>query len=156
VIGLIWAQAANGVIGRDNTIPWHIPADLAHFKAVTGGSAVLMGRRTWESLPSRFRPLPGRRNLVLTRDRSWTAKGAEVVHDLESALTHQPLWVIGGADVYRAALPHADVLELTEIREHIDGDVFAPSVPSAWILDQDGEWQESGDLHFRWRRYRSA
>jgi dihydrofolate reductase len=156
VIGLIWAQAANGVIGRDNTIPWHIPADMAHFKEVTAGSAVLMGRRTWESLPPRFRPLPGRRNLVLTRDRSWTAEGAEPVHDLESGLRHDTVWVMGGADVYRAALPFADVLELTELRESIDGNVYAPPVPSGWLLDQDGAWQESGDLHYRWRRYRSA
>jgi dihydrofolate reductase len=156
VIGLIWAQAANGVIGRDNGIPWHIPADMAHFKQVTAGSAVLMGRRTWESLPPRFRPLPGRRNLVLTRDPTWTDEGAEPVHDLEQALRHDPVWVMGGADVYRAALPYADVVELTELRESVDGDVFAPAVPSGWILERDGEWQESGDLHFRWRRYRSA
>ena len=104
MIGLIWAQAANGVIGRDNAIPWHIPEDMAHFREVTTGSTVVMGRRTWESLPARFRPLPGRRNVVLTRDEAWTAEGAEVAHDLTAALAGD-CWVIGGADIYRAALP---------------------------------------------------
>ena len=158
MIGLIWAQAANGVIGRDNAIPWHVPEDMAHFRAVTAGSTVVMGRRTWESLPDRFRPLPGRRNVVLTRDRSWTAEGAEVVHDLESALRGD-VWVIGGADVYAAALPRADVVELTELREEVRGDAYAPSLDAGWRLesaDPDGDaWHRSSrGLHFRWRRYR--
>ena len=82
MIGLIWAQAANGVIGRGGALPWHLPEDLAHFRDTTRGSTVVMGRRTWDSLPDRFRPLPGRRNVVLTRHDTWTADGAEVVHDL--------------------------------------------------------------------------
>lgn len=156
MIGLIWAQAANGVIGRDNAIPWHIPADMARFRELTTGATVVMGRRTWESLPARFRPLPDRRNVVLTRDPAWSAAGAEVAHDLETALRGDgDIWVMGGSAVYRAALPYADVLELTELREPIDGDAYAPSVPSDWILAEDGEWQVSGNLHFRWRRYRS-
>lgn len=156
MIGLIWAQAANGVIGRDNTIPWHLPADMARFRKLTAGSTVVMGRRTWESLPPRFRPLPGRRNVVLTRDPSWTDDGAEPVPDIETALRGAgDIWVIGGSAIYRAALPYADVLELTELREPIEGDAYAPCVPSDWILTNDGEWQVSGDLHFRWRSYRS-
>ena len=155
-IGLVWAQSTSGVIGRAGDIPWHLPEDLAHFKKVTMGHTVVMGRRTWESLPPRFRPLPGRRNVVLSRDRAWTAEGAEVVHDLETALRGDgDIWVMGGSAVYRAALPYADPLELTEIRESIDGDAFAPPVPSDWILTEDGDWQLSGNLHFRWRRYRS-
>src|SRR5579875_1104132 len=111
MIGLIWAQAANGVIGRDNAIPWHIPADMARFRELTTGATMVMGRRTWESLPPRFRPLPGRRNVVLSRDQAWTAGGAEVVHDLETALRGDgDIWVMGGSAVYRAALPYADLL----------------------------------------------
>jgi dihydrofolate reductase len=155
MIGLIWAQAANGVIGRDNAIPWHLPEDMAHFRAVTTGSTVVMGRRTWESLPARFRPLPGRRNVVLTRDEEWTADGAEVAHDLATALTGG-CWVIGGADIYRAALPLATAIELTELEDEFDGDVHAPSVPPDWTLERDGDWQRSANgLRYRWRRYRA-
>jgi dihydrofolate reductase len=157
MIGLIWAQAANGVIGRDNAIPWHLPEDMAHFRAVTTGATVVMGRRTWESLPPRFRPLPNRRNVVLTRDESWTAEGAEVAHDLASVL-HGDVWVIGGADVYGAALPVADVVELTELRAEIAGDVYAPELDSAWALessDPESDWHDSSTgVHYRWRRYR--
>jgi dihydrofolate reductase len=155
LIGLIWAQAANGVIGRDNAIPWRIPEDMAHFRAVTSGSTVVMGRRTWESLPRRFRPLPGRRNVVLTRDRSWAADGAGVAHDLETALVGD-VWVMGGADVYARSLPRADVVELTEVQESFDGDVFAPALGDGWRVaarDPGDGWHEStSGLHYRWTR----
>ena len=154
MIGVIWAQAANGVIGRDNTIPWHIPEDLAHFRDVTRGSTVLMGRRTWESLPPRFRPLPGRRNLVLTRSASWSAEGAEVVHSLPDALVGDT-WVIGGADVYAAALRRADRAEITELAEAFDGDVVAPALGDTWQLVASSGWQESkSGPKFRWQTYR--
>ena len=153
MIGLIWAQAANGVIGRGNAIPWHIPEDMTHFREVTHGATVVMGRRTWESLPARFRPLPGRRNVVLTRDEGWTADGAEVVHDLAAALTGD-CWVIGGADVYAAALPRADVLEVTELQDPYDGDVRAPAIDPSWRVDADSGWQQSSaGPTFRWLRY---
>jgi dihydrofolate reductase len=156
VIRLIWAQAANGVIGRDNAIPWHIPEDMAHFRAVTAGSTVVMGRRTWESLPARFRPLPGRRNVVLTRDPDWTDTGAEVAHDLSSALVGD-VWVIGGADLYAAALPRADVVELTELREDFAGDVLAPTLDGTWTVETTNPatgWHIStSGLHYRWLRY---
>jgi dihydrofolate reductase len=155
LIGLIWAQAANGVIGRDNAIPWHITEDMAHFRAVTSGATVVMGRRTWESLPPRFRPLPGRRNVVLTRDRSWTADGAVVAHDLESALVGD-VWVMGGSDVYAAALPSADVVELTEVQESFDGDVYAPELGDGWRVGArdpaDGWHTSTSGLHYRWTR----
>lgn len=156
MIGLIWAQAANGVIGRDNAIPWHLPEDMKHFRAVTSGSAVLMGRRTWDSLPPRFRPLPNRRNLVLTRSASWSAEGASVVHSLDDGLAgglDGDVWVIGGADVYAAALPRADVLEVTELQDPFDGDVYAPSVDGSWQVSV-GQWQtSSAGPVFRWLRY---
>jgi dihydrofolate reductase len=161
VIGLIWAQAAGGVIGRDNAIPWQLPEDMAHFRATTTGATVVMGRRTWESLPPRFRPLPGRRNIVLTRDRAWTAAGAEIAHDLPAAVA-QPgdVWVVGGAELYRAALPIADLAEITEIRETFPGDVYAPPVPSEWELEccdpADGWYVSTSGVHYRWRRFRAT
>lgn len=152
MIGLIWAQAANGVIGAGNTIPWHVPEDLAHFRSVTAGSTVVMGRRTWESLPPRFRPLPGRRNVVLTRDATWTAPGAVVAHSLDEALI-EDAWVIGGADVYAAALPRADVLEVTELREQYPGDVSAPPLGDEWTVADCSDWHASSSgLHYRWLR----
>ena len=153
MIGLIWAQAANGVIGRDNAIPWHVPEDMKRFRELTAGAAVLMGRRTWESLPPRFRPLPGRRNLVLTRSTTWTAEGAETVPDLAAALVGD-LWVMGGADVYAAALPLADVLEVTEVDLDVAGDVYAPAIDTAWQVASDSGWQtSSAGPRFRWLRY---
>ena len=147
MIGLIWGQSSNGVIGRDGTLPWHLPEDMKHFRAVTEGAAVLMGRRTWESLPPRFRPLPGRRNLVLSRTPQ---EDVETFPDLTSALAAVTgdVWVIGGAAVYRAALPFADRILVTEIREHFDGDTHAPDVGRA--PDSTGPWQESTTgLHYR-------
>lgn len=157
-IGLIWAQAHGGVIGNDGGMPWHIPEDLAHFKATTLGSPVVMGRRTWESFPARFRPLPGRRNIVITRQPDFDADGAEVVHSLEDALalvTAEPLtWVIGGAQVYRASLPLAERLEVTEIDADFDGDAFAPEIDETWTLESRSPWQtSSGGPRYRFLRY---
>jgi dihydrofolate reductase len=118
------------VIGRADTLPWYLPEDLRHFRETTTGHAVIMGRRTWDSLPPKVRPLPGRRNLVLTRQSRWQAEGAEVVPSLDAALTllqgPARAFVIGGAAVYAAALPQADELHLTEIHQDFDGDVFFP------------------------------
>ncbi len=140
-VGLIWAQAANGVIGRDGGLPWRLPEDLAHFRAVTAGATVVMGRRTWESIAPRFRPLPGRRNLVLTRRTSWHAPGAETFADLAGALaaTTGDVWVIGGAGVYAEALAAADALgvtrlEVTELADAFEGDVTAPAIPDGWAV----------------------
>jgi dihydrofolate reductase len=147
VIGLVWAQSSNGVIGRDGTLPWHLPEDMAHFRSLTTGATVLMGRRTWESLPPRFRPLQGRRNLVLSRNPQ---EGVETFPDLLQALAavSQDVWVMGGAAVYRAALPLADRIVVTEIRESFDGDTYAPDVGRP--PDSVGEWQESSTgLHYR-------
>lgn len=136
-LNLIYACADNGVIGRDNALPWHLPEDLAHFRQLTMGCPVLMGRKTWDSLPPRFRPLPGRLNLVLTRQASWHAEGATRVGSLDEALaqcpTGQDLWVIGGAEVYAMALPHAHRLEITEVHLQVSGDAMAPDIdPKVW------------------------
>ena len=156
MIGLVWAQAANGVIGRDGELPWQLPEDMAHFRALTAGATVIMGRRTWESLPPRFRPLPGRHNVVLTRSPDWRADGASVAHSVTDALARSgDIWVIGGAAVYAAAEPLADTAVITELREEFAGDVVAPALGERWQLISDGDWLLSASgLHYRIRRYR--
>ena len=129
-VSLVAAVARGGVIGRKGEIPWRLPEDIEHFKNLTTGHAVVMGRRTWDSLPERFRPLPGRRNVVVTRNPEWRADGAERAGSLEQALTllsDEPrVFVIGGAEIYAAGLPHADELVLTEIDLDVEGDTFFP------------------------------
>jgi dihydrofolate reductase len=136
-LALVAAIAHGGVIGRDNAIPWRIPEDARRFRELTTGHPVVMGRRTWESLPERFRPLPGRRNVVVTRNSDWAVDGAERVGSLDEALLlladAPEVFVIGGAEIYRAALPLADELLLTEVEAEIEGDTrFPPFDPSAF------------------------
>ena len=158
-LALIWAQAANGVIGKDGGIPWHLPEDMKHFRAMTVGSTVLMGRVTWQSLPPRFRPLPDRRNLVLTHSADWSAPGAEPVATVDEARrrTEGTLWVIGGGRVYSAALPDADRLVVTELELEYDGDTFAPQIDPAWRLTEsepDSGWlQSTTGARYRFRSY---
>jgi dihydrofolate reductase len=127
---LVLARAANGVIGNEGGMPWHIPADLRHFKQLTKGRPMIMGRKTFDSLPGL---LPGRRHIVLTRDKSWGEDGAEVVHSVEGALkaANGPhVCVIGGAEIYEAFLPLADRIELTEIKAKPAGDTLMPAFNS--------------------------
>ncbi|MFT3714983.1 MAG: dihydrofolate reductase [Gordonia sp. (in: high G+C Gram-positive bacteria)] len=146
-IALVWAQDRVGAIGRDNTIPWHVPEDMARFKEVTGGGTVIMGRKTWESLPENFRPLPGRRNIVLTRSAGFTADGAEVATSLEDALdlVGRVAAIIGGSQIYTAAMEHATQLRVTEIDMLVDGaDAFAPVIdPESWEAADVTDWQYS-------------
>lgn len=133
---LVVARATNGVIGRDGTLPWRISADLKRFKRLTMGSVMIMGRRTFDSLPGL---LPGRRHIVLTRDREWSAEGAEVTHSVEEALAlagDEPVSVIGGAEIFELFLPHGDRLELTVVLGDIPGDTMMTD-PRA-----DGSWRE--------------
>ena len=125
-ITFVLARADNGVIGRDGQLPWHLPADLKHFKALTMGKPMIMGRKTFESFPS---PLPGRRHIVLTRDRDWAAEGAEVAHSVEDALAlaGDDAAVIGGAEVFGLFLDRADMVELTEIHAAPEGDATVPA-----------------------------
>ncbi|AZS36459.1 Dihydrofolate reductase [Microbacterium lemovicicum] len=129
-IGLVWAEAAGGVIGADGGMPWYVPEDLAHFKDVTAQHPVVMGRRTWESLPEGFRPLPGRANIVVTRSADWESDGAQRAGSLEEALQAagdpERVWVIGGAGLFREAIGSADLLEVTELDLEVEGDTFAP------------------------------
>ena len=158
-LSLIWAQASNGIIGADGTMPWHLPEDLAHFKELTLGSTVIMGRRTWESFPTRFRPLPGRRNVVVTRDPAWAAEGAEVVHSIDDALeVDASPWIIGGAQLFLATIDRAARLEVTEIDISPDGDTYAPAIDfSVWQLTPltaDAPWLTAGNgLRYRFRTY---
>lgn len=129
-VTLVAAIARGGVIGTGDSIPWHIPVDLAFFRDLTMGHPVAMGRRTWDSLPDRFRPLPGRRNVVVTRNAAWSAHGAERAASLHDALRlvegAEEVFVIGGAEIFAAALPVADRLVLTEIELAVEGDVLFP------------------------------
>lgn len=164
-VGLIWAQSDGGIIGNEGVMPWHLPEDLVHFKELTIGSPVIMGRKTWESLPQRFRPLPGRRNIVVTRQHDWADNGAEVAHSVPAAIelarssvtNGEAVWVIGGAEIYSQALELAEVIELTEIREVFAGDTVAPERGEQWMLaasDPGEGWHTSSvGLHYRFLRY---
>lgn len=140
---LIAAVAQNRVIGRDNQLLWHIPADMAHFKTLTAGHTVIMGRKTWESLPPRFRPLPGRRNIVISRQPDYAAPGAEVSTSLEMALekasTAKSAFIIGGEQIYVLALPLATRLEITEVALAPEGDAWFPEISAR-------EWRESARI----------
>ena len=130
---LIYARAANGVIGKDGGLPWYIPNDLKHFKAKTMGLPMIMGRKTFESFQG---PLKGRRNIVLTRDCRWQAEGAEVVHSVKEALdlvAGAECSVIGGAEIYALFEPYAERIELTEVHGEFDGDTFMPELGPEWV-----------------------
>ena len=139
-IVIIAAVAKNRVIGKDNTLIWNIPEDMAHFKALTSGQTVIMGRKTWESLPPRFRPLPGRRNIVISRQADYEAPGAELAGSLELALQlaapAETAFIIGGEQIYRQAMAVADRLEITEVELEPEGDAWFPEIPPA-------EWEKT-------------
>jgi dihydrofolate reductase len=145
-IVLVLARADNGVIGRDGALPWHLPADLRHFKALTRGKPMIMGRRTFESLPGL---LPGRRHIVLTRDRGWRAPGAEVAHDVDGALAlagGDSVSVIGGAEIFALFLDRADTIELTEIHADVEGDAVVPGFePAQWREARRDRQEAVGD-----------
>jgi dihydrofolate reductase len=162
VISLIWAQDRRGAIGRANTIPWRVPEDMRRFRELTGASPVIMGRRTWESLPPKFRPLPGRRNIVISRNPDLRADGAEVAASLDEAyaLTAAPdmtVSVIGGEQIYRAAIVGADELRVTELDLVIENaDAFAPAIDEAtWYAVDVGDWlTSSSGARYRFADYR--
>ncbi len=156
MLGAIWAQSLDGVIGDGVVMPWHVPEDVKHFKEVTMGAPVIMGRKTWESLNPKFRPLPGRENIVLSSRQpgEWSA-GATVVNSIDAALSTAPgdAWVIGGGQLYNSALDRVDTIELTLMGVQVgdaygDDAVLAPSVPDEFSLSADTDWltSESGHL----------
>lgn len=174
-VGLIWAEARGGVIGLDGVMPWHVPEDMAHFKAITLGSSVVMGRKTWDSIPARFRPFAGRENIVVTRQEDWSADGAHVAHSVADAIAlaasltpGERVWVTGGAEIYRAALADdaasdaftVDRLEVTEIDADFAGDTHAPGIEAVWHVetaDPASDWHVSRTgLPYRFLRYARA
>ncbi len=159
-VGLVWAQTRDGVIGADGGMPWHVPEDMAHFREVTATHDVIMGRRTWESLPPRFRPLPGRRNIVVSRSEDWSAEGAERAGSLDEALAlaaGDQVWVIGGGMLYAEAIAVADVLEVTQLDLDVAGDTRAPAV-GGWrrsAADPADGWHTSrSGIRYRFETYR--
>jgi len=164
-IGMIWAQARGGVIGSGGTMPWHLPEDLKHFKRTTSGSPVVMGRRTWESFPPRFRPLPGRTNIVITRDDSLDLPGAVRARSLPEALELAATeagptgttWVIGGGSIYADAIEVAEQLVVTEIDLEVEGDTLAPAIPAEFTVasvDPAEGWHEAASgLRYRFLTY---
>lgn len=163
-INLIYARARNGVIGAQDTLPWHLPQDLAHFKRLTAGAPVMMGRKTWDSLPPRFKPLPGRTNIVVTRQRDWRSEGALAVDSLEwgcalcagMAPAPDELWVIGGAQLFAAALPLATRAIVTELERDYEGDVFAPELPDYWHETARASHVADDGMRFAFVTYESA
>lgn len=159
-LGLVWAQARDvagrPVIGAGGAMPWHLPEDLAHFRRLTSGHPVVMGRRTWDSLPPRFRPLPGRVNVVVTRQPGWTPEQADapvrVAGSVAEALAvareaagdtgSGEVWVMGGAQLYAATVALADRCVVTEIDAVVEGDTFAPEIPDGWAA-HEADWATS-------------
>ena len=160
-VSLIWAQARGGAIGAAGRLPWRLPEDLALFRELTTGSTVVMGRRTWESLPDRFRPLPGRSNVVLTRDPRWSAGGAVRAGSVAEVLAaDENLWVIGGGAVYAEFLPHADRLVVTDVDLDVDADTWAPPVGPEWArmdrVPEEGWSTSSSGLQYAVSSYARA
>jgi dihydrofolate reductase len=154
---LIYARARNGVIGKDNQMPWHLPEDLAHFKRITLGQPVIMGRKTWDSLPARFRPLPGRINIVVTRQSDWLAEGALRANSIEGAMRlcadAPDAWIMGGAEIYRQAEPLASTAVVTEIDADFEGDAFAPELGAQWQEVQREQHTTTSGLGFAFVTY---
>ncbi|MFF5081131.1 dihydrofolate reductase [Actinoplanes sp. NPDC000266] len=144
-VHMIWAEARDRVVGANGKIPWRLPDDQRMFRERTVGATVVMGRATWDSLPPRFRPLPGRRNVVLTRDPSWSAEGAEVAHSVEEVDLTGEVWVMGGESVYAAFLPVAGHILRTRLDLAVSGDTYAPELGDGWVVASSSGWQTSGD-----------
>ena len=156
-INMIFARSANGVIGHNNAMPWHLPEDLSHFKKLTLGCPVIMGRKTWDSIPSKFRPLPGRTNIVITRQSDWRPEGANTAGNLQAALaqchTARDVWIVGGAQIYAQAEPLASRIEMTLIDKDFDGDAFAPTLGSQWQESHKEDHVSSTGLNFSFITY---
>ena len=159
MINIIVAASTNLVIGKDNDLPWHLPTDMKHFKDTTNGHTVVMGRKCWESIPEKFRPLPNRKNIVMTRGSNYVANGAIVSHDLEQILvshenSHEQVFIIGGAELYREAFKYANRLFLTQIYSNVEGDVYLEGLePNNWNLVEGSELYEENGFKFRFELY---
>lgn len=160
-LALIWAQTTAGVIGGSGDIPWHIPGEQRRFKQLTMGGTVIMGRKTWDSLPERVRPLPGRANIVVTRSAAFEAPGAQVVHSVAEALAaanpQLPAWCMGGGELYAQLIGCANRLEVTEVQLEVTGDAYAPTIGPEWrqvSADPESGWHESPEgVRYRFVSY---
>jgi dihydrofolate reductase len=156
-INMIYARAANGVIGHNNAMPWHLPEDLAHFKKLTLGFPVIMGRKTWDSIPPKFRPLPGRTNIVVTRQTDWQPEGANTASSLQAALAQcqasSDVWIIGGAQIYAQAEPLAKRIEVTEIAQDFVGDAYAPVLGADWLASAREQHVSASGMAFSFVTY---
>jgi len=156
MIAIVVAHSANRVIGRDGDLPWHLPADLKRFRELTTGGAVVMGRKTYESLPDPYRPLPDRRNIVLSTDPAYRVEGAEVMPSLEVALEacDGECFVVGGGATYEQALAHSDCVYATEVEAAVEGDTVFPPLPDAeWRCVERGEPLRENGYTFSFKRY---
>ena len=169
-LGLVWAQTSTGVIGQAGAMPWHLPEDMRHFSSLTSGHPVIMGRKTWESFPDKYRPLPDRTNIVITRQAAWRdtpgAEGAVAVASLDDALLesqfvagHETVWIIGGGEIFAQSLDLADVAVVTTIDTSAEGDTFAPELGYDWTvsasLPANGWLTSANGTRYRitlWRR----
>ncbi len=164
-LNLIYARARNGVIGKQGLLPWHLPEDLTHFKRTTLGCPVIMGRKTWDSIPPKFRPLPGRTNVVITRQVDWREDGAIPANDLLEALSicehmsvildpsPEQVWVIGGAQIYAQTLPLAKRVVVTEIDSDFEGDAYAPTLDAEWKETSREQHTSTTGLNYSFATY---
>ncbi|WP_045729551.1 dihydrofolate reductase [Pseudarthrobacter chlorophenolicus] len=167
-VGLVWAQTPDGVIGKDGDMPWHLPEDLRHFTRLTTGHPVIMGRKTWLSFPEKYRPLPGRTNIVITRQESWAgtpeAEGAVVVPSLDDALLESQfvdggdtVWILGGGEIFRQSTELANVAVVTTIDVQADGDTYAPELGTSWeassSLPPDGWLTGANGTRYRFTKW---
>lgn len=160
-ISVIAAASKNMVIGKDNDLPWNLPSDLKNFKKITEGHFVIMGRKCWESIPEKFRPLPKRQNIVITRDPEYVAVGAAVINDLETIIRvfkndkeEGEVFIIGGAQIYKEAFKHADKLYLTQIFSDVEGDTYLEGLDfSEWFLTETSEHIIENDIEFRFTTF---
>ncbi|WP_457974074.1 dihydrofolate reductase [Arthrobacter sp. D1-17] len=167
-LGLIWAQTTSGVIGLDGDMPWHLPEDLKHFTRVTSGHPVIMGRKTWLSFPEKYRPLPNRTNIVITRQEGWAgtpeAEGAVVVKSLDDALLEsqfvpgsETIWILGGGEIFEQCVDLADTAVVTTIDVEADGDTFAPELGAPWVpeesVPQDGWLTAANGTRYRFTKW---
>ena len=159
MINIIVAMSNNSVIGKNNTLPWHLPTDLKYFKDTTNGHTVVMGRKCWESIPEKYRPLPNRKNIVVSRNKDYVAKGAIVINDLEQILSSnennlEQIFIIGGAELYKEAFKYANKLFLTQIFQDVDGDIILEGLNSKdWCLYEGSEIYEENGFKFRFELY---
>jgi len=160
-ICIIAAASENLVIGKDNDLPWNLPSDLKSFKKITENHFVIMGRKCWESIPEKFRPLPKRQNIVITRDPNYEAKGAAVINDLETIIKVfkndgevGEVFIIGGAQIYKEAFKHADKMYLTQIFSEVEGDTYLEGLDfSEWTLTETSERIEENGIEFRFTTF---